>query len=122
MTSSPPRVVDQVPPTWRFRAYQGDPFDIQIALTLDGAPADVTDWTWAAQISTGPDLIDFECSGEPDGVHLYLRGPDTLRLPQRYCPFDVVGRNPAAGEGRTVLRGLILAAVRVTPPLRAALT
>jgi hypothetical protein len=115
------RTVDQIPPSWRFKAYQGDPFDFQLMLRLDGQPADVDGWNWAAQVNTGDDIIDWECTPLPNGVALYLRSIDTARLPFRYVRFDVVGRNPLAGEGRTVLRGDIIAAARVTPPLSAAL-
>jgi hypothetical protein len=114
-------MVDAIPQQWRFRAYQGDPFDFQIHLTNpDGSPADVVGWSWAAQIDLGPGLLPFETTGREDGVDLYLRGDETLRLPARYCPFDVKGRNPLAGDGHTVLRGIILAAPRVTvPPIAA---
>ena len=35
--------VELVPPHWTFKAYQGDPSDFRIRLTVDGAPADVDD-------------------------------------------------------------------------------
>jgi hypothetical protein len=112
------RDVDLVPVAWTFRAYQGDPFDVRIVLTIAGQPVDTTSWTWAADIDSGAGaLVSFECFAQPDGVQLYLRGPETARLPSRKCRFDVVGRNPDAGEGRTVLRGSIIASARVTPPL-----
>jgi hypothetical protein len=114
--------VDRIPPSYRFRAYQGDPFDFEIALNVEGQPADVDGWTWASLIDIGDDVVQWECTPKPNGVALYLRSADTARLPSRYCRFDVVGRNPLAGEGRTVLRGEIFAAVRVTPPLATVLT
>ena len=110
--------VDLTPPAWRFRAYQGDPFDFAITVLVDGQPAEVGTWTWAAHIRIGSDMLAWECTGQPHGVALYLRGADTLRLPAHPCPFDVTGRDPLAGEGRTVLRGSILALARITPPLR----
>lgn len=114
------RTIDTSPPSYRFLAYQGDPIDVELQLSVDGQPADVDGWVWAAQIDTGGVMISWDCTGLPNGVGLYLRGIDTLRLPQRDSRFDVVGRHPDAGEGRTVLRGSIMAAKRITPPLREA--
>ena len=108
--------ISQTPPRQRFMAYQGDPFDFEIRLSVDSQPADVDGWSWAADIETGTTPLSFECTGQPSGVALFLRGSDTARLPLRSCRFDVVGRNPEAGEGRTVLRGVILTMSRVTPP------
>ena len=111
--------VDLTPPLWSFRAYQGDPFDFAIALDVDGEPADVDGWQWAAIIRLrGGDVVAWECTGTPNGVELYLRGGDTMRLTSAASRFDVAGRDPLAGEGRTVLRGQIAATARVTPPLR----
>lgn len=108
--------VSQAPPQRRFVAYAGDPFDFEVHLSVEGEPADVEGWSWAANIDTGTTPLSFECTGTPSGVVLYLRGADTARLPLRSCRFDVVGRNPEAGEGRTVLRGVLLTMSRVTPP------
>lgn len=102
--------------TWRI--YQGDPQDLRVHLVLpDGTPADVAGWAWSAWIATQPRTA-FECYGEDDGVTLFLRGPDTYGLIGRQWPFDVACRDPAAGEGRTVIRGTIMATPRVTDALR----
>jgi hypothetical protein len=114
--------LELVPQWWRFRAYQGDAFDFEIVLSVGGQPADVTGWTWAAEIDTGGGTrMAWTCTPTPTGVQLYLRGSETLLLPsRRWSDFDVTGRDPAAGEGRTVLRGAIISVTRVTPPLREA--
>lgn len=117
MTNLRAQRIDSRPSLVEITCYGGDPFDFQVHLTVDGQPADVYGWSWAAQIDLDPGLLAWECTGEPDGVSLYLRGSETLRLPTRYCAFDVIGRNPAAGEGRAVLRGFILATSRVTTSL-----
>jgi hypothetical protein len=111
--------VDLTPATVRLLAYAGDPFDLHLVLSLDGAPVDVSQWIWAAWIAA-PDgvVIPFLTESEPTGVRLYLRGQDTARLPARFSPYDVTGRDPDAGEGRTVISGDIIAFSRVTPPLR----
>lgn len=112
--------VDLTPAQASLLAYQGDPFDFRIVLTVDGRPADVSRWTWLAWIQVDPaTVVPFLWDPEPDGVRLYLRGEDTFRLPDSWSRFDVTGRDPDAGEGRTVLRGDIIAYQRVTPPLRA---
>lgn len=111
--------VDQTPPRVSLRAYSGDPFDLRIVLTVDGvAPPDLRGWVWSALIRADGQEIYFETTAETDGVTLYLRGEDTLKLSTRYASFDVTGRDPEAGEGRTILRGGILAMPRITPPLR----
>jgi hypothetical protein len=113
--------VDHTPLQVVCRGYQGDPFDWGIVLTLeDGTPADLADWTWQAWIDLGQGLVvPWICTPEAHGVALYLRGQDTIRVPNRYCPFDVTGRDPEAGEGRTVAAGYLTCAPRITPPLRA---
>jgi hypothetical protein len=111
--------VDQVPLQVVCNGYQGDPFSWALDLTVDGHPADMDGWTWQAWIEVAAGLIvPWICTPEAHGVALYLRGADTLRLPAGYCPFDVTGRDPAAGEGWTVARGQIFCLERVTPPLR----
>lgn len=109
--------IDLLPPSRRFRLYRGDVFDLVITLRVDGEPADVSDWVWAAMIDTGEYLFPFETTSLESGVMLYMRGVDTLRLPNRWCPFDVTGLDPQAGEGRTVLRGWLLGTGRITPQL-----
>jgi hypothetical protein len=103
--------------TWRI--YQGDPQDLRVHLLLpDGSPAEVGGWAWSAWIGTTPRTA-FECYPEDDGVTLYLRGEETYGLIGRQWPFDVTCRDPAAGEGRTVVRGTIMATPRVTEAQRA---
>jgi hypothetical protein len=117
--SSMQSVVDHTPHYGECKGYQGDPFDWALAVTgPDGAPADLDGWTWQAWIDTGNAVIPWICTATPDGVELYLRGQDTMRLPDRYCPFDVTGRDPAAGEGYTIAAGYIRCGQRITPPLR----
>lgn len=112
--------LDLTPPKVSWRAYEGDPFDVHIVLTVDGqTPPDLSGWTWAALIKIDGQEIPFETTAEPNGVRLYLRGDQTMRLNHyRYASFDVTGRDPQGGEGRTILRGGILATARITPPLR----
>jgi hypothetical protein len=114
------RSIDQLPASVICRGYQGDPFDWGLDLILeDGTPGDLDGWTWQGWIEAGDGVvIPWICTPDPHGVSLYLRGQDTLRLPSSYCPFDVTGRDPEAGEGHTVVRGSILCQERVTPPLR----
>ena len=115
-----PQAIDLRPVSVVCRGYQGDPFDWSVALQADdGSPADVESWSWQAWIDTGDGVvIPWICTPEPDGVGLYLRGQDTLRLPvTKHCAFDVTGRDPEAGEGRTIVSGHIIVAPRVTPPL-----
>lgn len=115
-------VVDLQPRTATLLAYRGDPFDFHLRLTdADGQPVDVTGWDWRATVITGTRRIDFEWAAEGDGVRLWMRGDDTARLPaneRRGFPYDVTTRQPDAGEGRTVLRGRMMVAQRVTDPLR----
>jgi hypothetical protein len=113
-------VIDLRPTPVLCRGYQGDPFDWSIDLTVNGQPADLDGWSWEAWIDLdGGLVVPWICTPEPHGVALYLRGADTARLPASYCPFDVTGRDPDAGEGRTFVRGSILCGERITPPLRA---
>jgi hypothetical protein len=101
----------------RWRIYAGDPAELRLHLTMpDGSPADVDGWAWAGAVGTSPPTA-FECYPEPDGLVAYLRGEDTTDLVDQYWPFDITGRDPAAGEGRTVLRGHVNATPRVTRPL-----
>lgn len=112
--------LDVRPPLYDWLVYQGDPLDLRIRLTVEGElPADVIGWAWSARINTSPPT-DFECYPEDDGVTLYLRSEDSMNLiPGKWgYSFDVVGRDPLAGEGVTVLRGKITATRRVTRPLR----
>lgn len=110
-------LIDVRPPEVTWYMYEGDPQDLRIHLRMpDGSPADVRGWAWSANIGTKPPL-PFECHPEDDGVTLYLRGSDMTQLGHRWAPFDVTGRDPAAGEGRTVLRGAVNVTARVTPML-----
>lgn len=110
-------VIDVRPLEVVWLMYEGDPQDLRIHLTLDdGSPADVIGWVWAANIGTTPPQ-PFECYPEDDGVTLYLRGADMTGLGRSWLPFDVTGRDPDAGEGRTVLRGQVRVTARVTPML-----
>lgn len=116
-----PTLVNLQPVSARLLAYQADPFDFHLRLTIDGAPVDVSGWEWRATIEAGRVRIDFEWRTEDDGtgVRLWLRGEDTARLPLgREWPFDVTTRQLEAGEGVTVLRGTIKVAPRFTDPLR----
>lgn len=115
----PPTTVSLVPDEALLLMYSGDPFDFAVQLSIDGAPADVSQWTWRASIETGRGRLDFEWEPEPDGVRLWLRGEETGRLAiDTALPFDVTGRDPDAGEGRTVLRGHVKVTARVTEPFR----
>lgn len=116
------QVVDLLPQRARLLAYAGDPFSFRIEVVdEDGDPSvDVSGWEWRATVTTGNQRLDFECEGDETGVDVWMRGEDTARLPTsgREFPFDVTGRQPAAGEGTTVLRGEMTATRRVTIPLR----
>lgn len=114
------QIIDRTPAEVTLKAYQGDAFDLHLVLSVDGLPVDVSQWSWLAWIRiAGGVVIPFLWEPEPSGVRLYLRGQDTARLPALYSHYDVTGRDPDAGEGRTVIAGRIIAYERVTPPLRA---
>lgn len=116
------QVIDSRPVNVTWLIMQGDPHDWRLHLVLlDGSPADVAGWSWAAWIGTNPPS-PFECFPEDDGVTLYLRGANTYGLIGRYWPFDVACRNPLAGEGRIVLRGVIMATSRITQALSSVVT
>lgn len=112
--------IDQRPEEATWRVYAGDPVNLRVhVVKADGSPAPVEGWVWAAWAGTSPPT-PFECYAEDDGVTLYLRGSDSDLLVGAWWPFDVTGRDPAAGEGTTVLRGQVCASPRVTPALRGA--
>ena len=109
-------VIDVRPASCEWLTYEGTPATLRVHLELDdGSPADVDGWAWQAWVGTRPPTA-LECYGETDGVSLYLRGADSVGLPGRSWRFDVVGRDPAAGEGYTVLEGQLTVRSRVTVP------
>jgi hypothetical protein len=116
----PTQTVNLQPVRARLLAVVGDPFEFRVILRdPDGDPIDVTLWDFRATVSTGRVRIDFEWAADDTGVSFWMRGDDTARLPQdREFPFDVAARQPTAGEGSTVLSGEMVAARRVTDPLR----
>lgn len=116
----PAAVVDARPIRARLLAVSGDPFTFRLVLRdADGDPVDVSLWDWAGAVTTGQITIDFEWRADDTGVWLGLRGDETVRLPVgRDWPFDVSCRQPAAGEGVTVLSGEMSTSRRVTAPLR----
>jgi hypothetical protein len=109
-------VLNVRPAACEWLTYEGTPASLRVRLRLpEGSPVDVTDWSWQAWVGTGPPTV-IECFGEEDGVTLYLRGSESLGLPGREWRFDVYGRDPAAGEGYTVLEGKLVVRSRVTVP------
>jgi hypothetical protein len=114
-------VVDAWPMEATLRAVAGDPFAFRLELLdEDGAPVDVSGWAWAATVLGGGGLrLDFEWAADDTGVRLWLRGDDTARLPAGPAlAYDVGCRQPAGGEGVTVLAGQMIVKPRVTDPLR----
>ena len=117
------RVVDAWPVSATLRAVAGDPFSFCLQLRdTDGELVDVSLWEWAATVTTGRLRLDFVWSADQEGVRFWLRGDDTARLSTgRPWPFDVTCRQPTAGEGVTVLAGILAEMTlkpRVTAPLR----
>jgi hypothetical protein len=116
----PPQLVDAWPLEATLRAVAGDPFAFRLVLRdSDGQPVDVMAWDWAATVTAGSLRLDFGWAADEGGVRLWLRGDETARLPLgRPLAYDVACRQPAAGEGVTVLAGQMLLRARVTDPLR----
>jgi hypothetical protein len=114
------RVVDVRPATLRLRAYAGDPFAINIKITVNGAPPlqDLTDWVWTAQVRIPDAVIAFQTRNLADGVELSMGGSDTDRIAVggRYWRWSLHGRNPLASEGYTLIDGYMMASPRVLPP------
>lgn len=121
MSRPPTRaVVDQWPIEATLRAVVGDPFAFRLVVRDPaGDPVDVSLWEWRATVTTGPIRLDFESSASADdGVRLWLRGDQTARLGRGDWPYDVACRQPSAGEGVTVLAGMLALKPRVTDPIR----
>jgi hypothetical protein len=118
--SHPGEVIDLRPAAARLLGVAGDPFAFRLILRdPDGGPVDVTLWDWRATVDTGRVRLDFEWAADDQGVSLWMRGDDTARIPTRgEFPYDVATRQPAAGEGQTVLSGLMSVERRTTDPLR----
>jgi hypothetical protein len=117
----PGAMVDAWPMEVTLRAVAGDPFGFRLVLLdEDGQAVDVSGWLWAATVVASTSLrLDFEWSADQDGVRLWLRGDDTARLPAGpSLAFDAACRQPASGEGVTVLGGQMIVKARVTDPLR----
>jgi hypothetical protein len=113
--------VDAWPQDATLRAVAGDPFAFRLVLLGDdGQPVDVSLWTWAATVVGFNRLrLDFGWQADDTGVRLWLRGDETARLPvSTPLDFDVACRQPAGGEGVTVLAGQMILKPRVTDPLR----
>jgi len=116
-----PAMVDAWPIEVTLRAVAGDPFAFRLTLLdEDGSAVDVTLWTWAATVlGQGALRLDFEWAADDTGVRFWLRGDDTARLPAGPAlAFDAACRQPAGGEGVTVLAGQMILKPRVTDPLR----
>jgi hypothetical protein len=121
---TPAAVVDGWPQQATLRAVAGDPFSFGLQLRGPDGLVDVSAWDWAGSVTTGRVRLHFETmtySGDDGatGVRLWLRGDETAQLPPgKGWPFDVACRQPAAGEGVTVLAGEMFTKPRVTDPLR----
>jgi hypothetical protein len=117
---APAAVVDAWPQQATLRAVAGDPFSFRVQLRdADGQPVDPMLWDWSCTVTTGHLRLDFEWAADDQGVRLWLRGDDVARLPAgRGWPFDVTCRQPAAGEGVTILAGDMFVRPRITAPLR----
>jgi hypothetical protein len=114
-------LVDAWPMEATLRAVAGDPFSFRLVLLGDdGQAVDVSLWTWAATVyATSTLRLDFEWAADEGGVRLWLRGDDTARLAVgQPLAFDVACRQPAGGEGVTVLAGQMMVKARVTDPMR----
>jgi hypothetical protein len=113
-------VIDLRPLTARLLGKAGDLFGFRLILRDSvGDPVDVTLWDWRATVDLGRVRLDFEWAADAGGVSLWMRGDDTARIPERRdFPFDVACRQPTAGEGVTVLSGVMVMERRTTDPLR----
>jgi hypothetical protein len=119
MSTSRAPVVDSWPVEATLRAVVGDPFAFRLVLRgADGDPVDVSLWEWRGTVTTGPIRLDFESLADDTGVRLWLRGDETARLGRGEWPYDVACRQPSAGEGVTVLRGMMALKPRVSDPIR----
>jgi hypothetical protein len=114
------RVVDVRPASMLLRAYAGDPFAINIKLTVNGGPPaqDLTGWVWTAQVRIPDAIVGFQTRNAADGVELSMGGADTERISVggRYWRWSLHGRNPLASEGYTLIDGHMIAAPKVASP------
>jgi hypothetical protein len=110
--------IDSRPQAVQIACYGGDPFDLTIRLRLGGSPADVAGWEWAARAEYGGAVIDLSTVGLPDGVQVTMPGADTASIAAvgRFWRFEVTGRDPAAGEARTLVEGWVMATARLAVP------
>lgn len=113
-------VIDSWPATATLRAVQGDPFAYRLlVLDEDDNPVDTSQWEWRSTVASSSIRLDFEIRPDDEGVWLWLRGDDTARLGTMVpYQFDVACRQPEAGEGMTVLRGMMFIQSRTTDVLR----
>jgi hypothetical protein len=115
-------IVDAWPQRATLRVVAGDPFSFRLQLRgPDGDLIDVSGWEWAGSVYAGRVRLDFETATEETGpaVLVWMRGDVTAQIPVgKAWPFDVACRQPAAGEGVTVLAGDLFAKSRVTDPIR----
>ena len=114
------REVDNRPASMRFHAYAGDPFAVNVILSVDGAPPaqDLTNWVWTAQVRLPHTVVAFQTRGRVDGVELSMGGADTDRIAEagRACRFVLHGRSPLSSEGYTLIDGHMRAWPRMKAP------
>ena len=113
-------VLDLQPARVRVLFYCCDPVPVRVRVLDElGDTVDVSDWEWRAVLTTGRERFDLETYPDEGGVTCYLRGDESARIPDgQEFPFDVAGRQPTAGEGITVLSGVMLGGRRTGAPLR----
>jgi hypothetical protein len=113
-------VVDNRPVSMRLHGYAGDPFAVNVILSVAGQPPaqDLTDWVWTAQVRLPHAIVAFQTRGRPDGVELSMGGADTDRVAEagRACRFVLHGRSPLSSEGYTLIDGHMRAWPRMKAP------
>lgn len=112
--------VDTWPAEAVLRMVKGDPFAFRLrVLDEAGDPVDVSAWRFAGTVASDRLRLNFEWAADDTGVDLWLRGEATERLTSlRAGRFDVSAMQPSAGEGVTILAGLVEVKPRVGAPLR----
>ena len=109
------QIVSSVPTTVNLVVYQGDDVYLDLAVTTDGAPADLSGCTVTAQVRASPaadEAVELLATIEGAVVHLHLPHADSAALPL-WAVWDCQLVD-AAGNVFTIAAGTLKATPEVT--------